>query len=135
MSAFVCKRSMVAGIARWAAASRVQMGYRLNHEDGIYGEYRETYKKLMHQNVLSVCYRYSEDPDLYRESLVAPEYEEAPDPAGYSVVQLLKAVDCLEYQSCETPGYYTSDDYRQLDGIRRRMVAALPGYEDAEWGL
>ena len=48
---------------------------------------------------------------------------------------LLKALACLEYQSCERPDWHGSVAEQLIGIIRRRAIAALPGYEDAPWGI
>lgn len=48
-------------------------------------------------------------------------------------VAVLKACDGYEYQSCEHPGWATSEACAFLDALRRRMIRALPGYESASW--
>jgi hypothetical protein len=52
-----------------------------------------------------------------------------------SAIQLIKACDCLEYQSCETDDYYQSEAYRIIDTARRRFIRTIPEYEDADWEI
>ena len=52
-----------------------------------------------------------------------------------SPVQVLKACNCLEYQSCEHPGWEDSQARANLEVIRAYAVRQLPGYEDADWTL
>ena len=49
-------------------------------------------------------------------------------------VQVLKAVACLDYQSCEYEGGRDSTARKILNLVEDAAVSALPGYEDAEWG-
>ena len=53
----------------------------------------------------------------------------------YSVVQCLKMIDCYEYQSCEDAGWAHSVAKAFCDALRKRLVCALPGYEEAVWGV
>jgi len=53
----------------------------------------------------------------------------SPDP-----VQVLKACDCYEYQSCEHSEWESSQAKAIIDTLRRHAWQALPGYEDAAWG-
>ncbi len=48
-------------------------------------------------------------------------------------VQVLKAIDCLEYQSCYHPGWKDSDARRFLENLRGRATNQLPGYQEAQW--
>lgn len=48
-------------------------------------------------------------------------------------VAVLKACDGYEYQSCEHPGWETSEAKAYLEALRRRMIQLLPGYDEAEW--
>lgn len=50
-------------------------------------------------------------------------------------VQVIKACDCLNYQSCEHPEWETSEAKRLLDGIREAAISSLPGYSQAEWEI
>ena len=47
-----------------------------------------------------------------------------PDP-----VVVLKAIACLEYQSCEHPDWPTSRARRFCEELRDRCIDRLPGYE------
>jgi hypothetical protein len=50
-------------------------------------------------------------------------------------VQILKAIDCYEYQSCEHAGWKTSEAHQFCRALEARMISSLPGYKDAPWGL
>ena len=83
---------------------------------------------LLAQNYASVNHRYAEaeDEPLYRfQSLVG-----YPQP-----VIVLKALDCYEYQACETPDWAQTEAHDFCRALRKRMIAQLPGYEDAPWGI
>ena len=47
----------------------------------------------------------------------------------------LKALDCLDYQSCDYDGWNVSDAKQILDDWRRGASAKLPGYDACAWGL
>jgi len=55
--------------------------------------------------------------------------------ARLSPVAVLKACSCYEYQSCEHPGWETSEAKRLIDSITQAAIAALPGYQDAAWEI
>jgi len=52
-----------------------------------------------------------------------------------SAVQLLKSLDCYEYQACETDDYFQSEAHSFCQALRRRAIGELPGYEAAVWGV
>ena len=53
----------------------------------------------------------------------------------YSPVQCLKMIDCYEYQSREGADWERSVARAFCEALRRRLIGALPGYEDAAWGV
>ncbi len=50
-------------------------------------------------------------------------------------VQVLKAVACLAYQSCETPDWTTTVACNILNEIKEFAIRKLPGYEGAAWTI
>ena len=95
--------------------------------------------------VRSVGYRYpSRDGDAELARLPGYGYTLA-DYEGYrfneraigrlSGVETLKALDCYEYQSCEHPGWRTSEAKKVCDWLRGKLVASLPGYDEAAWSI
>ena len=48
-------------------------------------------------------------------------------------VQVLKAIDCLEYQSCDHPGWKDSEARKFLEALRAKATSQLPGYHEAQW--
>lgn len=56
-------------------------------------------------------------------------------PLTFDPVTLLKALDCYEYQSCEHDGWRTSTAREVCQSLRRYLIATLPGYHNAPWGL
>lgn len=85
---------------------------------------------LLRENIASVMHRYSHRDDVH-----------APDPDAYRYrpfgaidpVQTIKAVGCLEYQSCEHPEWKDSDAARFCDHLRDVAISRVPGYDDAQW--
>jgi hypothetical protein len=57
----------------------------------------------------------------------------APRNTYFSRVCDLKMLDCLEYQSCESDDWETTQAYRLQQAMRRAAIRALPGYESAQW--
>jgi len=50
-------------------------------------------------------------------------------------IEIIKLADCLSYQSCEHPDYYTSEAHRITENIKAKAITKLEGYENAPWGL
>ena len=129
MSAFIVSKTHVAALAIWAERYDIRYQLRRMGYQGFYGA-DAYFALLMEQNVRSVCDRYyGEKMEDHEDEMQPPDAY--PQPGEFSVVALLKACDCLEYQSNETTGYYTSEHYRTLDTIRRRLISTLDGYDDA----
>lgn len=56
-------------------------------------------------------------------------------PKVLTAVEVLKACDCYDYQSCETDDYHETTAAKLVDRIRKSAIGKLPGYEDAPWGI
>jgi len=50
-------------------------------------------------------------------------------------VQILKALACYEYQSCEHPEWEQSEAHDFCRVLRHAAIWALPGIEDAAWEI
>lgn len=82
---------------------------------------------LMQANAASVDYR-------YRETNQVPYYRHTfrhTRPA----VEVLKLVDCYEYQSCERPDWPQSEAHAYCAALRERLIGQLPGYDAAPWAI
>ena len=85
-------------------------------------------KILLDENVRSVNHR-------YRETETAPAYVYRPVPVvAIDAAAVLKSVQCVDYQSCETDDWETTLAYRVLKAIESGAIAHLPGYGAAPWG-
>lgn len=96
---------------------------------------------LLLENITSVSYRYPGDKSSaklpgptgesfdFTPSDFARMQWHRPEP-----VQVMKAIACLSYQSCEHPGWQTSEAHSFLRALEQCAIRALPGYDDAEWG-
>lgn len=91
---------------------------------------------LLRENIASVSHRYA---DNGTGSLPGPIPNPVPEDYVYlpflkvDAAQVLKALDCYEYQSCEHPGWNDSEARRFCDVLRRRYASKMPGYEEALW--
>jgi hypothetical protein len=65
-----------------------------------------------------------------------PEYQyHWPRHQSWSPVEVLKAIRCLDYQSCEHPEWASSEAKSYLDALTMACVVKLPGMDDAPWGI
>ncbi len=53
----------------------------------------------------------------------------------YLPVEIIKACDCYDYQSCETPDWKDTEAYAIMQMLRKRAIYSLPGYEEAAWEI
>jgi hypothetical protein len=85
---------------------------------------------LMRENRLSVNHRYNENEveEIYTFTPVKGTVRVNP-------VVILKAIACLEYQSCEHPGWEGSEAHAFCEALRKRMIHRLPGYDEAPWEI
>ena len=94
---------------------------------------------LITENIKSVCHRYNEDEATYYFEELSADVTAA-DRAHvkaiqFTPIQLIKLIHCLDYQSCEHPGWKDSLAKRMLDHLEAGLVYQIPGYEDAPWGI
>jgi hypothetical protein len=76
---------------------------------------------LLAENVRSV--NYADHRDEWEPPYLFRELPGHPDP-----VMVLKAISCLENQSCEHPCWPDSEAYTFLDALHRMTIAQLPGW-------
>ena len=97
---------------------------------------------LMRENIASVQYRYNdtEYADLPGPNITpfASEYEyrRFANFCGHemdTITQVFAALRCYEYQSCEHPGWETSQAKRVCESIRHGYIYRLPGTDEAQW--
>lgn len=93
---------------------------------------------LYGQNVRSVSHRYNDEPANQLPGVIT----EVGHAITYrmilpteSAVQIIKACDCLGYQSCETDDWEQTDAYKIMTAIRERATEAIPGMDSAKWSI
>jgi hypothetical protein len=79
---------------------------------------------LLAENRRSVNHRYAED------ELEAP-YTFTRYTGQLKPVALLNAISCYEYQSCEHPGWETSEAHGFCQALRHHAIQQLPGMDSA----
>jgi len=50
-------------------------------------------------------------------------------------IQIIKAIHCYQYQSCEHEGWESSWSYKTTNELIVSLVSQIPGYENATWGI
>jgi hypothetical protein len=91
--------------------------------------------ELWQENVKSVNHRYPNDPAPLALFTITPQkLDEMLHAWDFEPIQLLKAISCLDYQSCEHPEWETSNAHAFLEGLKNAAIASLAGYSDAAWG-
>src|SRR4051812_48937950 len=100
MSAFIVEDDHIHALVTYAADKRLSYWDPIaeNHINVSARNAQEVGRILMDENVRSVNYRYreSENLGLYR-------YQHFATPL--TAIEVIKACDCLDYQSCETPNW------------------------------
>ena len=87
---------------------------------------------LINANIASVDYRYEQETPP-RTDFPMSDWECAS--TRTEPVQVLKAISCLDYQSCERPDWEGSPAQEWLEQLTWTAIHDLPGYEDAAWGI
>lgn len=90
---------------------------------------QEIGEMLYAENVKSVCYRYADKPEEYGKFAI----DERAAFIRPSLVQILKAANCLDYQSCEHPGYYDSDTRCLMELVMRAAIKDVPPLHGRTW--
>lgn len=146
MSAYICDPEHFGILAAYAAQNRcaIREWDRHTHSDNEILEAQRVASGLALENIRSVAARYPHDQDGERPGPCLKDadiVEAAAIYAGYFLahpqsitpVQILRLIDCLDYQSCETDNWPQTLAFRQLNWIRGAAIGRLPGYDDAAW--
>lgn len=90
---------------------------------------------LAFENAASVLYRYPDhdNSEYVPEWTTDDSYRYPGNVRRPTPVEGLKLIACLEYQSCEHPGWKSSEARRFLEALRDDLINRLPGYEEAPW--
>jgi hypothetical protein len=153
MSAYIVDRSHINYMVQAALSRMLHPGHsnaawvwNINHKQGTYsrndlhkGDYKkatEVGQMLWDENIKSVHGRY---PDDALESLPGPVGENYAFEFRFNhnieirPIQVLKAIDCYEYQSCEHSGWEESEAYAFIQSLRKDAIRALPEYDNMKW--
>lgn len=116
MSCFLVSDDHISAICTFAGCMR---GARLP-------QHKELFRLLKQANLLALGDRYGDEAEE-----AAGKIALVPVP----VITVIKACHCLEYQCSDWSGWAESDAKKYLDWIERAAVNALPGYDEAPWGI
>lgn len=118
MSAFIVTKKHIDYLVTAALSAKYMTGIEPNEFGAL----------LWTENHKSVNARYNE------ESAAEP-YRFTRSPGKVDPVKALKAIHCLQYQSCEHEGWKQSEACKRLEQLEGEMISALPGYDEAPWGI
>lgn len=129
MSAYIVDRKHIEYLVRAMHSRRIA---------GINHRYEPAETLALEANMLaaataaSVNCRYSETEAA--DTWEARDFHGASPWLEINPVELLKAIACYEYQSCEHGGWEGSRAYAYCERLRQRAINALHGYDAAPWG-
>lgn len=86
---------------------------------------------LLKENYRSVHHRYDELPEVEADSPY--RFEESRH--RVEPVQVLSAIACYRYQSCEHPGWTDSEAWDFCHALQNQAIRRLPGWEEAMWEI
>ena len=153
MSAYIVSKSTIDAIVTYAVGGTHRVSNcRPMPGDVRPGEYQRTTDytptqigaALWAENARSVNYRYREDASAlaytYRPRLSASLPPRGQPTAALvartlTAMDLIKLCQCLEFQSCEHPGWKGSFAQDFLDRTIHAAISELPGHQEAPWGL
>ena len=130
MSAFLCDSLHLSILGAYAVKKQPVSLYR----DGMWQTFSEPEliaELLYHQNQRSINERYSEtdnEPFTFDHRAMMAVRQ-------YTPVEIIKACHCYAYQACETDDYADTLTAALIADIIDTAVRALPGYQDAHWGI
>ena len=110
MSAFICSDLHFASIVNSIA--------RIPDSDLSLIDQQEIANELKRENIRSVNYRYNEKTKF--KPVVFPS-----DLPVYPLLNVIRLLDCVDYQSCERPDYKQSKAYILLLELQARAYAKL----------
>lgn len=131
MSAFILDENHIRVIISYA----IENGARISHPTtyGLWVDVTPEHGQiLVDENYASVNYRYDKNNEPYT-------YQHKPVHKNF--VQVIKAVDCYVYQSCEHPQFYRSQAYEIVQAIKEQAFRKMLNdnykeeYDRAKWSI
>lgn len=139
MSAFILNYNHINAMLNFAVSKHMRFHWDIGGQTAMYctdnpDDCQTLGAILVRENVRSILARYQSDkPEDYIDHQCGYRYGYKDN--AYSPVQIVKACDCYDYQSCETPDYDTTFAARISEWIRGEAISALPGYDSAQWEI
>lgn len=96
-------------------------------------ECQQTGEKLLTENIKSVNHRYELNDTLPDDYLYSRVHLLNNEPI--TLIQIIKAVNCWQYQSCEHDDAEKTEAWRIASQIKEEAIRQLPGYEEAEYEI
>lgn len=94
---------------------------------------------LLDENIRSVAFRYKAKTELIFADFATSQQQKFDfvlnQKQKFTSIQILKALHCLEYQSCESPCFKSTQAYELIHEIEYITICNLQGYAEAEWTL
>lgn len=125
MSCFILRAERISSIALAASMG----GGRVDFEEAPW-----MYQALAEANLRAFQERYRERAEDDDQALLAGFDRTAPVPSARNAVELLKLIDCFEYQACDWSGFSGSTAAKLCRSAREKVIRLLPGYDEAPWG-
>ena len=105
-----------------------------HYHSGLLAKCQSEANELMAQNIRSVNWRYRKSDHVPHDVLVGNVQLDL-KAVALSPLEVLKLIDCLDYQSCETDDWEQTISFGLLNRYRAMMIGKLPGYNEAEWAI
>ncbi len=147
MSAYICDKEHIVYLVAAAMSTRINphggpFRWRYNDEShklpGDFDRAAEVANMLWCENIKSVSHRYPNESSASLPGPIGKVYVTAPEDfpvfARIDPIEVLSAVACYEYQSCEHPEWRDSEAFAFCESLKESAFRVLPGYERAEWG-
>lgn len=140
MSAFIVSHDHIDALMTYAAFSRISYWNPEARDRTVVTNINaeEVGRILLHENERSVRHRYSDfGPDDLPGTIGedAASYHFRLFQRSLTAIQAIKAVNCLEYQSCEHDDWEGSLAWRICQAIKSHATHHLPGYDLAAWEI
>lgn len=137
MSAFIVSDKHILALVNYALHQHMRFHFDSDSNTRIYDprtleDGQALAEMLQRQNMRSVNARYPQHDDSNAPSIDFLHYPLQP---AISALQAIKAVQCLEYQSCKTADWRDTDAKRFCDWVMSEAISQLPGYEQAQWSI
>jgi hypothetical protein len=129
MSAFMCSKRHIRVLAVWGTGD----GWS---EPGL-ADMGRTARDLHEANCKSLDARYEARAENMKGEAFGGRitHKDVSEAQEMDPVAVIKLAQCFAYQACEYDGWETSTARKTVQKVKDRACRALPGYDDAPWGI